>query len=64
MNHVIIDTSEGDARVVCDDYGDPQVFSTSEDAEAYRELECDPSQTYVLPRTLRRAARWWMFWRR
>ena len=57
MNYVIIDTSEGDARVVCDEYGDYLMFSTPEDAEAYRELMCVLSRSYVLPRPIHPATR-------
>ena len=64
MNHVIIDTNGGGARVVCDEYGDPLMFSGSEDADAYRAAQCDLRLSYVLPRKLRRPSCWWMFWRR
>ena len=64
MNHVIIDTSEGDARVVCDEYGDFLMFTTPEDAEAHREQVCDAGHSYIFPRKSRRPSRWWMFWRR
>ena len=62
MNHLIIDTSEGDARVMCDEYGDFQVFNTLEDAEAYRQLMCDPRMSYVLPRTPCRGTYWRTIW--
>lgn len=62
MKFLIIDKSEGDARVVCDDYGDFEMFGSREGAEAYRVERCDLRQSYVFPRmgllrTLNRAFR-------
>ena len=51
MKHLIIDKSEGDARVVCDEYGDAEVFGSYEAAEAYRTERCDLRRSYVFPKT-------------
>ena len=50
MKHLIMDKSEGDARVVCDEYGDAEVFWSYEAAETYRNERCDRRRSYVFPR--------------
>ncbi len=50
MKHLIIDKSDGDARVVCDEYGDAEVFGSYAAAEDYRKERCDQRKSYVFPR--------------
>ncbi len=50
MKHLIFDKSGGDAQMVCDEYGDAEVFGSYEAAEAYRKERCDQRRSYVFPR--------------